>query len=332
MKDWISSKKTLIATNIVLVAVIIFIVFFPCKDSHREIGAVMRDQDNEYKFTNPILDYENLSSGEETVIPVGAVNKKVKEVQERDDINEISLYYRDMNNGQWIGVDEKDEFSPASLLKVPTMMAFLKSIESAPETLSKEIIIPDIRNPKVEQNIRFDGTINPGERHTYLETLASMIVKSDNVAAQTILSATDPKQIEKVFYSVGVPFTDTETEPILRVKDYAGFFRVLYNASYLNREMSELALEILSSTEYKDGIVAGVPSDIVVAHKFGERSLLDKSDGATIKGQTQIHDCGIVYLPEDPYLLCIMTKGDDFVAQEKVIQELSRFIYVELRK
>lgn len=331
MKEWISSNKVSGILNIVLSVVIGAILIFPTnKQGGGNIGVVTRDADSAYKLTNPILDYENLASGEQSAIPVGLLDDKVQEMKDTYGISHISLYYRDMNNGQWIGVNEKEDFSPASLLKVPTMIAFLKNIESSPEVLTQKKVIEDIHNARVEQNINFEGTIKPGEEHTYMEILASMIAKSDNIAAQTILSATEPSQIKKVFSSVGVPFVDTKTEPVLRVKDYAGFFRVLYNATYLNREMSELSLEILAMSEYEKGLVAGVPSGVTVAHKFGERSLVSKNDGKTVVDQTQIHDCGIVYFPKDPYLLCIMTRGNNFVAQEKAIQELSRFIYAEL--
>lgn len=332
MKNWILSKKTQSIINILLIATILAIVIIPSKKDSKNIGIVTRDADNSYKLTNPILDYENLSSGEQTSIPIGLMDDKVEDLKNKYGISHISLYYRDMNNGQWIGVDEKEDFSPASLLKVPTMIAFLKSAESNPGVLGQKTVIKNIDNARVEQNINFEGTVKPGEEHTYMEILASMIAKSDNIAAQTILNTTEPSQIKKVFSSVGVPFVDTKTEPVLRVKDYAGFFRVLYNATYLNREMSELALEILSMSEYKNGLVAGVPSDVTVAHKFGERSIVNTIDGKSVVDQTQIHDCGIVYFPKDPYLLCIMTRGDNFTVQEKAIQELSRFIYNELNK
>ena len=69
--------------------------------------------------------------------------------------------------------------------------------------------------------------------------------------------------------------------------------------------MSEKALGLLQKSEFHKGLVAGVPSGTIVAHKFGER------DGLTI-GEKQLHDCGIIYYPGNPYLLCVMTRGDNF--------------------
>lgn len=329
MKNWILSKKIQSIINILLIATILAIVLIPSKKDGKNIGIVTRDAGNTYKLTNPILDYENLISGEGAVIPVGVVNKKVEEYEKKEGVSHISLYYRDLNNGQWIGVNEKEEFSPASLLKVPTMMAFLKSIEDEEEFLNKKVVINDSNNIKVEQNIPSSSTVVPGHEYTFLEILDSMITRSDNTAAQVILDYTNHDDISNVFSSVGVPFIDTKTEPIVRVKDYAGFFRVLYNSSYLNRKMSELALEILSVSEYKDGLVAGIPKDIPVAHKFGERAVLD-DNGKIIPGQTQIHDCGIVYYPKNPYILCIMTRGSSLTSQQNAIKELSMFVYEEL--
>jgi len=90
--------------------------------------------------------------------------------------------------------------------------------------------------------------------------------------------------------------------------------------------MSEKALEILSEGGYMNGLRKGVPSEVLVAHKFGERTI----DGSI--DNIQLHDCGIVYYPTKPYLLCIMTRGDSFINQEKVIAELSSFVYKEIDK
>lgn len=327
MKNLFKTRKFLFIINLALLAIIIFLVCDK-KDVH-DGGVVTRDVNDAYKLTNPTLDYENLVSGDGAVIPVGAVNKKVEEHEKKDGITHVSLYYRDLNNGQWIGVNEKEEFSPASLLKVPTMMAFLKSIEDEEEMLNKKVVIEGDNDPRAEQNIPSSSTVVAGQEYTFLEILDSMITRSDNTAAQVILDYTNHGDVASVFSSVGVPFIDTKTEPIVRVKDYAGFFRVLYNSSYLNRKMSELALEILSVSEYKDGLVAGVPKDVTVAHKFGERAVLDEK-GKIVPGQTQIHDCGVIYFPKSPYILCIMTRGSDLTAQQNAIKELSMFIYEEL--
>ena len=93
-------------------------------------------------------------------------------------------------------------------------------------------------------------------------------------------------------------------------------------ASYLNEKYSEKALELLTRTEYKNGLVAAVPKEIVVAHKFGERN--------NVQSEKQLHDCGIIYYPDHPYLLCIMTRGSDYGTLEIAIQDVAVKVYRSL--
>jgi hypothetical protein len=65
-----------------------------------------------------------------------------------------------------------------------------------------------------------------------------------------------------------------------------------------------------------------LPKSLAVAHKFGERELPN--------GIKQLHDCGIVYLPKHPYLLCIMTRGTDYDRLSTVISTISKKIYEDL--
>ncbi len=62
---------------------------------------------------------------------------------------------------------------------------------------------------------------------------------------------------------------------------------------------------------------------MIVAHKFGERSFLDKKT-------KQLHDCGIVYHPAKPYVLCVMTRGDDFDKLSAVLRSVSALVYQEV--
>jgi hypothetical protein len=78
--------------------------------------------------------------------------------------------------------------------------------------------------------------------------------------------------------------------------------------------------------EYKDGLIAGVPSNITISHKFGERELTDEKGNVV----NQLHDCGIVYYPEHPYLLCIMTRGKNIDNLSRSISAISKIVYQEV--
>ena len=74
---------------------------------------------------------------------------------------------------------------------------------------------------------------------------------------------------------ISVP-SDYAQQYFISAKNYSLFFRVLYNATYLSREMSEKALGLLSKTVFRDGLTAKLPSSVVVSHKFGEWVLLSR--------------------------------------------------------
>ena len=95
----------------------------------------------------------------------------------------------------------------------------------------------------------------------------------------------------------------------------------MYNSSFLNSDNSEKLLEILSESSFQNGLRQGVPENIKIAHKFGEREItLDKK---------QLHDCGVIYYPSNPYLLCVMTQGKDYKELERILGHISKEVYEE---
>lgn len=319
-----SNSRFLLWTNIILVFIVLILASFLFVKTHKkDSDIILRDKNNNFKLTNPILDCEDADQDDNLILSGSNVNDKVGDIEKVYGLSDISLYFRDLNNGPWLGVGEKDTFSPASLLKTPIVMALFKYAESNPDILKKEILITesDIERDS-NQNIVFEG-LQKDNKYTLLQIAESVLKNSDNAGVPIIINSIPSEYIANVFDSIGVPYKDTSTEVGLRVKDYSAFFRVLFNSSYLNREMSEKLLGILSESKYEKGLVSGVPEGVVVSHKFGERK---------INGIKQLHDCGIVYYPEHPYLLCIMTKGTDFEKEEAAISELSKYIYREVDK
>ena len=66
----------------------------------------------------------------------------------------------------------------------------------------------------------------------------------------------------------------------------------------------------------------------MVAHKFGERGIIGQ-DGIE---QKQLHDCGIIYYPNHPYILCVMTRGYKLAELEEIVRTVSKNIYQEVER
>jgi hypothetical protein len=148
-----------------------------------------------------------------------------------------------------------------------------------------------------------------------------MIRHSDNEAAFILLREVTSEFAQRVWSELGISSADERTDrDFASVREYASVFRLLYNATYLDREMSHRALELLTQTTYAGGIAAGLPKHVMVAHKFGERIAPDSP-------LRQMHDCGIVYHDASPYILCVMTRGDDIASLAPLISEISAEVF-----
>ena len=281
-----------------------------------------------YAFTSPLLECE--IDGGAPILKSSEL--KIKEAIQSEIIAKnpnvsISLYYRDLKNGPWFGIDEdSNKYSPASLLKVPLMIAYYKYSERKPEIFEKEIMF-DKASPEFYQQIDPKQHIELGKSYPVSQLIESMIKYSDNEATNLLFQNISQNDLALVFGDLGISMPDIyNANNTMAVKDYATFFRILYNASYLSKDMSEKALNLLSQVEYKNGIVAGIPQNIPISHKFGEREL-SGSDKQVIR---QLHDCGIVYHPKRPYLICVMTKGRNFEDLSNIVAKTSKVIYEQV--
>lgn len=238
----------------------------------------------------------------------------------------VSVYFRELNDGIWFSIGDTEQFVPASLRKLPLLIALLKAAE-APQgrgLLDARLTSSLSRDYNEDQNVKPAERLVPGASYTVRELLQRMIVHSDNNAFMLLSRAVDPAELNRVYALLRMQNPRAVADDqFLSVQTYASFFRILYNATYLSREASEWALDLLARAEFRAGLVAGVPPGVTVAHKFGEKS--DVSDGPF-----QLHDCGIVYFPGNPYLLCVMSRGPSFEALDEVIRGVSRIVYGEV--
>jgi len=164
-----------------------------------------------------------------------------------------------------------------------------------------------------------------GERYSIEALLRATLAHSDNLAYYLLLEHANfvvpsgQARLARTFQELGVVDPAEFESRTLSARGYGRIFRLLYNASFLGVRDSEQVLSWLAESPYDKGLAAGVPAAVAVSNKFGERPLSD--------GSKQLHDCGIVFLPEHPYSLCVMTQGREFSDLEAVIREVSRMVF-----
>ena len=274
----------------------------------------------EGELTSPLLecgiDTKEILIGQRAEIEKN-INAFVEESLQSGVITKAAIYYRDLNNGPWFGIGERDLFSPGSLLKLPIAISYYWQAQREPGLLDKKIQFSGDLTEEANESDQLGKHINSGA-YSVRGLIASMLKESSNDAADTLARAAGRAQLSRVYQDLGITEPKIGEEYKTDVKTYAAFFRVLYNASYIGQPGSEELLEILAKAAFTKGLVAGVPSPVIVAHKFGTR---------VVDGKRQLHDCGIVYAGKSPYVLCVMSQGNSTKSLSAFIAGVSKRVY-----
>lgn len=234
------------------------------------------------------------------------------------------LYFSYMNNGAWVGLNEREEFTAASTIKVPIAMYVMKSVEEDRLKLNDSYALEEL-----DLNNGFGDLYKAGadKEFTVEELLKIMLEKSDNTALFALRSVLNKVGIEdplaQVYGSLGWEFA--QSLPIagempnytkINLKTLSNLFIALYNATFINAEHSNKILEYLANTPFNDKIAAGVPEGVMISHKVGV-----SADDKTFS------DCGIVYAPNRNYILCLGSNGGDEKVAAKFMEEVSKAVY-----
>ena len=300
------------------------IIMFFVRNSPDGDGTQLRDTTTPYTFIAPLL-----------ACDVGAVDESSSLTELKStfatitnaaltdhDAEDVSVYFRQLYTGEWTAVNMETNYSPASLMKVPVLMAYLKQAETATDLLTQTITVTEDPAPNTEQDIAPSNSVEVGETYTIEALLQLIAAQSDNRALNVLMQYVDIGILDEILDDLGVPIPNLQENYRISPRLYSRFFRILYNATYLNNAMSDKALQILAGADYADGLKAGVPQETAVAHKFGEAAAT-LTDGST---GHELHDCGIVYTDE-PYTICIMTKGKNVDDLAALIADLNRSAY-----
>lgn len=223
----------------------------------------------------------------------------------------FALYFEYLPTGTSIGINEDSEFTAASLLKVPVVMAYYHKKESL--GLDQD---PTVKIRQSELDKHFGDLYKKGVGYeiNLADAAKLALTESDNTASLILANNISQDDFNYVYEGLDIPLTVKDQSPIVTAQQYTSILKSLYFASILTKDDSEKILDLLTKTKFNDKLPAGVPQGIPVAHKIG---LIDK----------QIYqDCGIVYVPGRPYVLCMISKSDKDTARDRM-KALSKIVY-----
>lgn len=275
-----------------------------------------------YKFIRPLLSAKPAEESARYIDIKNSVARVISEYKDKGIISSASVYMRDFDKSDWMNVFDLERFIPGSILKIPVLMTYLLEEEEKPGTLDTRFVFNKKYDTGITQGI-VSGGIEFGKSYSVRQLLEYMIVYSDNNANLILNEHMNISKLVRIFKDLNLkaPAPGAPVDP-LTARECSRFMEVLFNATYLNVKNSEYAMNLLTKTQFSEGILKGVPEkNLLIAHKFGE-------SGNNIN--RQLHETAILYIDGRPYLVTIMTLGKENVPINElaqVIQQVSKTVY-----
>ena len=261
----------------------------------------------------------------------------LKPAEEIEVPHEVGIAYMNLETGEILAYNAHELFLAASTMKTPVMFQLFKMRDKGIIDLNSEIPVinqftsivdgtlyslpiesekDDILYPQLDNNISF---------YVIME---KMITHSSNLATNILMEYTGAD-------SIGATMREIEADGVLvmrgvedlkaynlglnNVTSAYGMMKVMeavYNSELVADSSRHEMQEILKRQHYNTMIPAGLPGDVIVAHKTGSITHI-------------AHDAALVYPPDlPPFVLVILTRGwDDHASAQKVGARISSKVY-----
>ena len=276
-----------------------------------------------YNYIRPLISVEKEQEDPSLLNLKNSIINKIDEYKRAGILQSAAVYLRVFKNSEWMCINDTENYFPGSIIKVAGLITYLRMEEANPGTLNKRL---SFDSPKefIPSQTYNSKQIELGKSYTVKELLKYMIAYSDNNATYLLNKNVDMEVFKKLFADLNIPLQGINNGNIkMNVKDCSMLLKVIYNSAYLSIDHSEFASELLAQCDFKAGMVKALPANIKIAHKF------DEMGDATTR---QLHESGIIYINHSPYLLTIMTKGNDITKLPAVLSDITILSYLDISK
>lgn len=214
----------------------------------------------------------------------------------------IGISARHLGQGLSFDYHADENFTIASVMKAPILIALYRLVERGEASLDEVIVMREEDIVPGSGRIQHDP---PDSEYTLGELARLMIVISDNTASNLVIDRVGFDGLAREFAALDLPntrmsrryYNAADGPPnLVNTRALARAYSMLEHREAVGDELSGEMIDILLAVEDTTRIVAGVPVGTPVAHKSG-----------WVRGVS--HDAGIVYTPSGPIVLAILTEN-----------------------
>ncbi len=248
---------------------------------------------------------------------------------------DVAVAFRTLDGKtQWLS-REHETFHAASTMKIPVMIELFHQAREGKLKLDDPLPVRNEFHSIVDSSVyKLDASDDSddalykleGQTQTLAQLCELMITKSSNLATNLLIEKLGVENIRATVHSLNAD----EMKVLRGVEDGKAFEKGLSNSTTANgllllleaiangkavdSDSSRHMVEILKRQTFNDGIPAGLPPGMSVAHKTGEITKIH-------------HDVAIVYAPR-PFVLVILVRGlADRKDSAALMAEITRQLY-----
>ena len=238
----------------------------------------------------------------------------------------VNFYDLNKNNGFSINGDKK--VLSASMIKLLILTELMKKISEDKFSLSDTIMMANFMKTGGDGVLK---ELNAGHHFTLKELATLMIIVSDNQATNILIDFLGMENINQLGKELDLKETflgrkmmDAEArkkgyDNYICADDISLLLKLIYQEKLINKEASQLMLDILLRQQQGERLQRYLPSDIKIAHKCGDLDNLE-------------NDGGIIWLGGKTYILVILTNGMPNLQCKQTIGKISKFVYDKMEE
>ena len=253
--------------------------------------------------------------------------KKIEKIISQVEGN-VCINFYDLNKNNGFSVNGDKKVLSASMIKLLILAELMKKIFENKFSLSDTVMMANF------MKIGGDGVLkelNTGHHFTLKELATLMIIVSDNQATNILIDFLGMENINQLGKELDLKETflgrkmmDAEA----RKKGYDNYtcaddisllLKLIYQEKLINKEASQLMLDILLRQQQGERLQRYLPSDIKIAHKCGDLDNLE-------------NDGGIIWIGNKAYILVVLTSGMPNLQCKQTIGKISKFVYDKMEE